>query len=305
MKILVIQENGRHEANRHFRECFSVQRACVRLGHECDVWGLGHESFLDPIDFDRYDLLINAENYSWDWLPNFVEIRRPLKLNWAIDAHVRGVKPYRRLMRQGRFDLTLQATKDFVDAQSIWFPNCYDDELIHPLPDVKKQHRLGFCGNRVNRGPLLDRLTKAYGLVQEISVIGEAMVRAVNEYHIHFNRNVSNDINYRSFETLGCGTVLLTNWNPQYLELGFRDEVNCLLYRDENELCSKIEKFIDREEELRQIASRGQRLARQHTYLERVSFLLSYVAAHEDRLRHLRNVWGWTAWLRPFRRRAA
>jgi len=27
MRVLIIQENGRHDANRHLRECFSMQRA--------------------------------------------------------------------------------------------------------------------------------------------------------------------------------------------------------------------------------------------------------------------------------------
>jgi hypothetical protein len=29
MKILLIQENGRHNENRHFRECFCLQRGFV------------------------------------------------------------------------------------------------------------------------------------------------------------------------------------------------------------------------------------------------------------------------------------
>ena len=37
------------------------------------------------------------------------------------------------------------------------------------------------------------------------------MVKAINSYKIHFNRNHSKDINYRTFETLGCQTVLVTN----------------------------------------------------------------------------------------------
>src|SRR5689334_21598787 len=45
MKVLIIQENGRHEKNRHFRECFALQSAFQRLGWKADIWGLGHSGF--------------------------------------------------------------------------------------------------------------------------------------------------------------------------------------------------------------------------------------------------------------------
>ena len=34
------------------------------------------------------------------------------------------------------------------------------------------------------------------------------MVDAINSYYIHFNRNIGDDINYRTFETTGCKTLL-------------------------------------------------------------------------------------------------
>ena len=69
------------------------------------------------------------------------------------------------------------------------------------------------------------------------------MVEKVNSYWIHFNINLANDINYRSFETIGCGTVLLTNRNSQYEELGFEDKVNCLMYGNMEELEEKIKTY--------------------------------------------------------------
>ena len=69
MKILIIQENGRHEENRHLRECFSMQRAFQFHDVDCDVWGLGHDS-PEP-DFESYDLIINLENYDeTGWVPD-------------------------------------------------------------------------------------------------------------------------------------------------------------------------------------------------------------------------------------------
>ena len=63
MKILLIQENGRHDANRNYRECFCLQRAFIFHGHECDVWGLGHTNFTNIPEYESYDWIINLENY--------------------------------------------------------------------------------------------------------------------------------------------------------------------------------------------------------------------------------------------------
>ena len=57
------------------------------------------------------------------------------------------------------------------------------------------------------------------------------MISAIQSYKINFNLNVANDINFRSFETLGAGSVLCTNDNPQYADLGFQDGVNCIFFR--------------------------------------------------------------------------
>ena len=86
MRILIIQENGRHEENRDFRECFSLQRAFVTLGYACDVWGLGHSNYTSAPDFDCYDVIINLENYDEaGWVPDLSQATAR-KFLWAIDG---------------------------------------------------------------------------------------------------------------------------------------------------------------------------------------------------------------------------
>ena len=99
------------------------------------------------------------------------------------------------------------------------------------------------------------------------------MVEALNSYKCQFNLNIANDINYRSFETIGCGTVLLTNYNPQYLELGFKDNINCLLYKDTTELVEKIQ-YV-KNNDLSDISNNGYELSKNHSYRERVKLLFS------------------------------
>ena len=213
-RILIIQENGRHEKNRNFRECFCMSRSLVNMGHEVLVWGLGHDNYDKKPDFNSYDIILNLENYdSTGWVPNLSEFKNPKKYLWSIDTHCTG-------------------TKALLDTF-----NCYDDRLIYPA--APKSTFIGFCGSLLNRAQILDYLEANYDLKKDIFVLGSDMVEVVSSYYVHFNLNLSNDINYRSFETLGCGTLLLTNCNPQYEALGFVDGYNCLMYKDEKDLFDK------------------------------------------------------------------
>ncbi len=89
---------------------------------------------------------------------------------------------------------------------------------------------------------------------RDIWVLGEAMVRAVNSYHVHFNRNVADDINSRTFETTGCGTMLLTNYTPG-LEQLFKIGEEIVVYRDLDDLRHKARYYTARRE--KSLAPRG------------------------------------------------
>ena len=274
MKILLIQENGRHEKNRHFRECFCLQRAFIKLEHECDVWGLGHDNFNQKIDFDSYDLILNLENYGNGWEPNLREVKTK-KLLWSIDSHCRGEQPFLNEFIRGKYDYLLHSTKDFVnESYKIWFPNAFDDTLIYPK-ELPKKCDLGFCGSLLNRSDYLNKLSSKYNFIYDNFVIGDDMVNAINTYKVHWNKNISNDINYRSFETIGCAIPLVTNYNYQYEELGFINGENVFMYKNEPEMFDYIDMLISDEILRDKISKNGFELSKKHTYLKRAEFILS------------------------------
>jgi len=264
MKFLIIQENGRHTENRHFRECFCLQRSLIKLGYVCDVWGLGHDNFAAIPSFNTYDVTIDLENYDTGWVPDLSFVSS-YKVIWSIDAHCQGIDYYINKFVNNKCQLILQATKDYLNKNSVWFPNCFDNGLIYPKPSIKRAD-VGFCGNICNRKAYFDFLKLNFNFVTDFFVIGDEMVNAINSYKIHFNKNLSNDINYRNFETIGCGIPLVTSYNYQYEELGFKDKANCCFYNNTNELLDIIESLLSDNRLLNQIANNGYELSKKHNY---------------------------------------
>lgn len=281
--ILIIQENGRHKKNRMFRECFSLQRALVHHGAKADVWGLGHSNYDTEPEWDEYDLIINLENYDeTGWVPNLREVKA-LKFLWSIDAHVKGIQSYMQTAINGRYNLILQATPQFVQegSGSIWFPNCYDDDLLMPIDQLPKLYDVGFCGNVCNRGQLIEWLkANVENFRFDEFVIGDAMVRAINHYKVHWNCNIGADINYRNFETMGCRTALLTSANPNYRQLGFVENVHFCTYGSIPEMQEKIQ-YLVREDGMREeLAKNGYEFAKaNHTYKNRAQHILERLDA--------------------------
>jgi len=277
MKFLIIQENGRHEISKHLRECNSMQRALLHIGQECDVWGLGHDNFNTTPDYESYDVIINLENYDTGWVPTLDKVKTPLKFLWVIDSHVRGYEYYNDVFEKGKYTYTLQSTKNFLDTNSVWFPNCYDDDYIIPN-DITKQHLVGFCGNYVNRKPLFDYVGGYIPLKLDIDVRGINMVNAINSYKIQFNKNISVDINYRNFETMGCKTVLLTDYNSQYDELGFKENENVFFYRSVAEAVNKIKEIENDDKLITKVAAAGYNFVKsKHTFKNRAKSLVNFI----------------------------
>lgn len=278
MNIIIIQENGRHNKNRSFRECFCLQRAFKYHGHGCDVWGLGHADYEYGIipDWNSYDLIINAEQYDeQNWVPKLNKIQTK-KFLWSIDAHCKGLQSYLNVAHEGNYDLILQSTPEFIVANSTWFPNCYDDTIIYNK-NLEKKYDVGFCGNINNRGTYISILNSKFNFKLDEFIIGDDMVNAINSYKIHFNANIGIDINYRNFETIGCGTCLLTSYNIHYEKLGLVDMKNCLTYSSVEEMIEKTKLLLNDSDLIKNISNAGLELANKHTYKERAKIILDLI----------------------------
>jgi hypothetical protein len=284
MKIVIIQEAGRHDKNKDFRESLNLHRSLSKIdGVESKVWGLNYPDFDTPFsEIEEWsDVIFIIENYTSTWLPvKEISESKKLKIFWSIDSHC-VLQQHQHLCQLLKIDILLNSTESYISSytamvkKSYWFPNSYPDDLMYPM-NIEKTVDIGFCGNVLNRGHVIDSLDK-YGIKKDIFVIGGDMVTAINSYKIHLNCNISNDINYRTFETCGCGTMLLTNYTPG-LEKLFDIGKEIVVYTSIEDLDNKVKYYLENEDERNLIAESGyQRVKRDHTYSERAKKLIEII----------------------------
>lgn len=290
MKIVIIQEAGRHDKNKNFREALNLHRSLSKIdGVESKVWGLNYPEFSTPFsEIEEWaDVIFVIENYTSNWLPiKEISESKKVKIFWSIDSHC-VLQQHQYLCQLLNIDILLNSTESYIPyfdglvKESHWFPNSYPDDLMSNL-NLEKTEDIGFCGNVLNRGHVIDSLDK-YGIKKDIFVIGDEMVKSINSYKIHLNCNISNDINYRTFETTGCGTFLLTNYTPG-LELLFNIGTELVTYNNLEDLDNKVKYYLENEEEREKIAKAGyERAKKDHTYFERSKSLIEIIKKYKSK----------------------
>lgn len=285
MKILIIQERGRHEANRQFREALCLKRGIERAGHEAVVWGLGYENFFttfSEISFEC-DAILSLENYDTGWHPDISSFKG-LKLFWSIDSHC-ALQNHQAHCKKNRFDLLLMSNFHHANhfnglvGEAKWFPNGYPSDLIKPDINVARINDVGFCGSLIgNREEWLNLISSKFNLKKDIFVIGNDMVQALSSYKIAFNINIGDDINFRTFEATGAGAMLLTNYTPN-LEKLFEIGKEVIVYNSPEHMIQLIEHFIFHENELKLISDAGMLRAKTyHSYDIRAKQLIEIIS---------------------------
>lgn len=284
MNFLFLQSKGQHAENLEFKE--GMQRALTRLGHEVLTFGPGHECYQrgwpNTVRNFKPDVVLCCEDYDRsNWVPQFWGVRA-LRVFWSMDSHL-AFDRHLNASKQQKCQLVLTAVHGYdsaftgKDRKGVFFPNAYPADLIGPRDEVDAAYDVGFCGNVGNRGAWIAELSRTVGMRLDIGVLGENMVRAINSYRIQFNRNISHDINCRTFETLGCGTMLLTNETPGIHTLFIKDR-HLVFYDDMHDCVEKAKYYACHEEDRLTIAKAGYDHAlANHSYDARAKTLVGLV----------------------------
>lgn len=213
------------------------------------------------------------------------------RVYWAIDVHLNFYwqRHYARL-----FDLVLAAQRDWArllradGVPARWLPWGIDPWLFRAEPVVPRTIDVAFVGmvdaNRPKRAAVLAELRRRFAL----ATFGETaatrlpeseMARVFRSAKIVFNESVFGDVNFRTFEAMACGALLLTERTGNGLADLFKPDEHLALY-EPDDLVAQVTHFLVATEERERIARAGQELVEtHHTMAARMARLTDWLAA--------------------------
>lgn len=201
---------------------------------------------------------------------------------WASDTHL-GYE-YRRDMAR-KFDKVFCAQKRAVEdfkregIEAEWLPHAFEPEAYPRIEKASKRYDVCFVGhiNSENRIDALDRLFKEFPNFFYGQRRFEDAAEKFAESKIVFNISMLDDLNMRTFEAMGTGSFLLTNWIPTIEEV-FEDGKHLVLYRSLDEMVDKAKFYLKHDSERERIAAAGyEEVISKHTIDHRVDRILSAV----------------------------
>jgi glycosyltransferase involved in cell wall biosynthesis/tetratricopeptide (TPR) repeat protein len=212
------------------------------------------------------------------------------RLYWAIDVHLNlyWQRPYARL-----FDLVLTAQKDYVrffaadGVPARWLPWGIDPTLFR-VDDQVRTTDLVFVGvvdaNRPKRAAAVAELRRRFGLVTfgvdaNHRLAETDMARVFGSAKIVFNESVFGDLNFRTFEAMACGALLLTERIGNGLVDLFTPGTHLAVYSPDD-LIDQVEHYLSSSRERERIAAAGRELVlTRHTMAARMAEVTDVLAA--------------------------
>jgi hypothetical protein len=164
-----------------------------------------------------------------------------------------------------------------------WFPYACDLETFRDL-GLPRDFDVGFIGQLFGPGSerrrLLDRLREKYRVNEQRNYLQAEISEVYSRSKIVLNLPVGDDLNFRFFEALSCGAMLLTRRMANGQELLFREGEHYASFDGEEELLDKVKYYLSHEEERQRIASQGAaEVKSKHTLELRVGQLLEEMAS--------------------------
>ena len=90
-------------------------------------------------------------------------------------------------------------------------------------------------------------------------------------------RSIQTGIPLRAFDIMGCGGFLISNFQEDFLEY-FEPDEDVIFYTSYEELLDKVDFYLENEQERQRIARNAyEKVAAEHTYLQRVQTMMSFV----------------------------
>lgn len=161
-----------------------------------------------------------------------------------------------------------------------WHPYAVDIEIFHPH-GKERDLDVAFVGQLhpgTNRANLIRRLSERHKMNEPKFYSQKEIPDVYSRAKIVLNLPLADDLNFRTFEAMSCGAMLLTRRVNNGQEVLFEEGKHYVAFADEQELFEKVEYYLSHPEERDSIAGAGLAEVRLHHRLElRLEELLSKV----------------------------
>jgi len=175
-----------------------------------------------------------------------------------------------------------------------WLPYACDTEVIAPVK-VQTEWDVAFVGQLFNPGHERRRITNEIGRRWRTNpqrYYPQAEIPLVySAAKIVINLPLKDDLNFRTFEAMSCGAMLLTRRIANGQEILFKEGQHFVAFSSEPELYEQIEHYLTHEEERARIAAAGLAEVRaKHTLELRLERLLQAVSADRSPVAPIRKM---------------
>jgi glycosyltransferase involved in cell wall biosynthesis/SAM-dependent methyltransferase len=269
----------------------SLARAFRRLGHRVSEYGNYYQTaqkLNQEALPEKADLLVYCECNDSD--PQYTELKKlhaQTKVYWDFDTenHPQFSMDF---IQDMQFDIVFFANKNFADQfnqinpRAIFLPYAFDDEHFFPITTKPKTTDVALIGSSFpERLAFIEKLQQA-GLQVKIfsGKYMEKYVEAINDLKIHLNYYPSGGrglLVARVWETIGCGTLLLTE-RADFIEDFFTDGEHVVLFETVEDCKEKLRYLLTHDTEREQIARQGWLHGLQfHTYVSRAQEIIDVI----------------------------
>lgn len=162
----------------------------------------------------------------------------------------------------------------------IWLPYACDSDFFKPLK-VSRDIDLAFIGQPhpwSDRVAILKKLQERYIMNNQRFYFHNEIPEIYSRAKIVLNLPLSDDLNFRTFEAMSCGALLLTARVNNGQEILFREEEHYIAFSSETELYEKIDYYLKHDKEREAIAAKGYaEILRSNTLKHRINMLVESI----------------------------
>lgn len=277
MNILILKSNG----GKFAETCVPQLRD---MGHSVELWGRGYNLENFGWHMKNCDVIVDTVDHGRSWIRNYSG-SKALKVFWSMDTHICR-EAHIKAIKQNRCSVAISSVLRGFGNESLgrcnryFLPNAFPEHLYHKTDDnaMDRPILIAFLGHAANRGDKLKKLSKKYPDFQWLQgYYGDNMVDKMQEIAIHWNANISHDINCRTFEAAASGSLVVTdNGEPEVFTC---DEV--ITYIDFEHCLERLWYYMNNRYEANKIAVAGRERAwKDHTWKRRAEQFIEIINKH-------------------------